>query len=65
MSSERERKRIADKVGAWDKFTTLIMPGDITSKQEQLSSIADRNEAEEKRQAELEAIKRRRMNAGQ
>lgn len=65
MSSERERKRVAEKVGTWDKFTTLISPGDISSKEKQLSSIADRNEAEERRQAELEAIRRKRVNAGQ
>jgi len=60
MSSERERKRISEHVGAWDKFKTLITPGDINEKQRKLLDIADANE----RDAQLEAIKRKRMNAG-
>lgn len=65
MASERERKRIADKVGFFDKLKVSLTPGDVSVKQQQLSEIADRNEADERRKAELEAIRRKRMNAGE
>lgn len=65
MSSDRERKRVAEKVSTWDKFVTSITPGDISVKAKRLSDIADANEAEERRKAELEAVRQKRMNAGQ
>jgi hypothetical protein len=61
MASQREQKRISDNVSAWDQFKTLITPGDVSDKQRQLSAIADQNE----REAQVEAIRKRRMNAGQ
>lgn len=65
MASEYNKKRISEKVGTWDKFTTLITPGDVSEKERKLLQIADRNEEEEKRQAQLEAIKKRRFNTGE
>ena len=61
---EKDQKRIADKVGLWDKFITYRSPGDIMDKKTKLLKIADENEAEERRKAELEAIRQRRLNSG-
>lgn len=54
--NERERKRISDKVGFWDKLKVKLQPGDVSEKDQQLSAIADRNEQEEeerKRKAKM------------
>ena len=60
-----DEERVKKHVSKWDQFWTLIVPGDTSAKRQKLRDMATHNEYEEKRQAELEAIKRKRLNAGQ
>lgn len=64
MTDEERKKRRAEKVGTWDKFITGITPGPVHERAAKLDAIADANEAEERRKAELEAVRQKRMNAG-
>lgn len=59
-----DEERVKKYVSKWDQFTTLITPGDTSGKRQKLRDMAVHNEAEEKRRAELEAIRNKRMNAG-
>ncbi len=59
--NEFQRKRVADKVGWWDKLKVAVTPGDVNERGQKLLQIADRNEEEERRKAQAEAIRRKRM----
>ena len=60
--TEAERKRVGEKVGFWDKLKVAVTPGDVSERSKKLRDIADSNEREEAMQ---EAIRRKRMNAGE
>ena len=62
---ERQKKRINDKVSLFDRVRVSFTPGDTSNKERELESIASRNEADERRKAELEAVRRKRMNASE
>lgn len=65
MASEAERKRQQEKTTFWQKAKVAFTPGDVSDRSRELSSMADATEADERRKAELEAIRRKRMNAGE
>lgn len=56
--------RISKKVGFWDKVSVALTPGDALQRENRLNKIADDNEAEERRKAQLEAIRNKRMAGG-
>lgn len=58
MSSERMRKLVSDKVGAWDQFKVALSPGDVSEKNRRLEQIAQDKVREEERQKHLEALAR-------
>jgi hypothetical protein len=63
LSSDKYNKLIKDKVSTWDKFKIGITPRlDVHERDKQLEDLADAKVREEKRQAELEALRRKRMN---
>lgn len=64
MPTERMRKLIDDKVSTWDKFKVAITPGDVSERSRKLEQLALDKVREEEQQAQLEAIRRKRMSAG-
>lgn len=59
-----ERKRIANKVGFWDKMKVGLSVGDHVQKEQRLKQIADKNEEDERRRKAAESAALTNTNSG-
>ncbi len=68
MPTDEERKRkqkfVNENTSAWERFTTSITPGDVSERYRNIEQKAHENYQEKQKQAQLEALRKKRMNAG-